>query len=240
MKTINNKKIMKTDEDFIQGIYEKAEILKKDEKAIAKIILLKPHKNVFVKTIAVAAAFMLVAASGIAYLNQPTMETPAEYAKDMPMAMRAMMAPDINMVMENSELILTAKVTKIEKSVYDEENSRIITNVKLRPTEILKGEFTAKSLIIKVGGGLDKENDSFEPYEAVFERSEEVLLFLVPENISGTSDNSSSDKISYILSNGELSKYSLQDNEAGEQGYTGNDMTVLISELKEIIAEAAN
>lgn len=218
---------MKSDREFLDGIYEKARFSEKlIEEQKSKIINIKPKKSILMRLTAAAAAIVLVATPISIYLNQPQMTVPQQAAGDLPMSIRAMtIRPDAQMLADNSELILTAKITKIEKSVYDEGKSRIITSVKLRPTEIIKGDFTQKNLHLKVNGGYLKKSDAYEPYEAVFEISEDVLLFLKLDE----------DKNSYILSDGEYSKYSRSGLDE-EQSYMGtDDMTISISEITKIV-----
>lgn len=217
---------MKTDREFLDGVYAKAKLIEENPPKTQKTIHFTPLKRTF----AAAAAFIVVAASSLLYFNQPKMEVPASYQASAPMAIRAFGVAELNLenLANNAKLIVTGKVTQIKKSVYDEEKSSIITSVTVKPTQLLKGETAAKQLDIAVTGGYHKQTDTFIDYEAIFERSEDVLVFLTWDEPSQ----------SYVLSGGSQGKYSYLNAENEVKRYIGkDDATIIISQLEEIIAK---
>ncbi|MEG0692516.1 MAG: hypothetical protein RR444_05480 [Oscillospiraceae bacterium] len=215
---------MKTDREFLDGVYQKARLLEDNLPPTLKITRVSISK----KSLVAAAIFFLLAIPSVYYYNQPKMEAPAGFKSNMPMAIRGFMLFNIESLTANSELILTAKVTKIDKSVYDKDKSSIITNVKVKPTEVLKGLTDTNLLDIKINGGYDKKSKTFVEYEATFKRTEDVLLFL---NKDPNSD-------SYFLSGSSQGKYTYLSTENDVKNYIGpDDITFNTSELKKEILQ---
>ena len=210
---------MKTDREFLDGIYEKATAL--DDATPTKVKITYLQRNI--KMLAIVAGFIFVAIPSLLYFNQQTMEVPTEFQTTAPIGIRGFSMFDESTLADDSEIILTAQVTKIDKSVYDADNSSIITNVSIKPTEVLKGSVDSKVIEVCVNGGYDKKSDTFVAYEAIFKRSEDVLLFL---NKDPNSD-------SYILSGSSDGKYTYLSAEHDSKQYIGsNDTTFDILQLK--------
>ncbi|MFZ2539009.1 MAG: hypothetical protein WAX04_08915 [Oscillospiraceae bacterium] len=211
---------MKTDREFLDGIYQKAKLMQESEPPKSKIRSFTLHKKILVA----AAAFILVAIPSTAHFNQQETQVPATYSMDAPMAIRSLNVLDVETLAANAELIVVGKVTKIEKNIYDKDNSSIITTVKVKPTEILKGATDAKLLDIKVKGGYDEETKTFDENEITFKRSENVLVFLEQDT----------DGNSYIVSESSQGKYTYLNSNNDVKSYIGpNNITITISELKE-------
>ncbi len=215
---------MKTDREFLDGIYQKAKLMEENKNEKVKITYFTPHK----KALVAAAAFILVAIPSIINLNQPQMKTPTNYKSDKPMAIRSFNVLDVETLITNSDLILTGKVTKIEKNVYEEDKSRIITTVKVKPTEILKGKAETNMLDIKINGGYNEKTKSFIEYDTTFKRYEDVLVFLEHD----------ADSNSYIVSGSSQGKYTYLNSLNDVKNYIGaDDVTITISDLKEKISQ---
>lgn len=242
---------MKTDREFLEGIYEKARLLEAERKETEnsvfekgqtdreeKLIKIKetekmlqlplPKRNAIpIRGIAAAAAAFAVVITGSLYFNRSVpMEIPQGYQEltqtqeaneaDGIANFRAAPAASPMMVTASSpvvdaQVICTAKVGRIEKSIYDEETSTFTTTIQLKPIEIIKGQ-PASPISLTVAGGYDEKAKTYQEYEEVFEVNERVLLFLEeaqPADEVG--------KSSYVLLESAGGKYTPIEN--GEDGY---------------------
>lgn len=221
---------MKNNQDFLKGVYQKAELLEKKEKARKTAA---PQFAVFsvARRAAVAAACLAVTLTSALFYESslPVMEIPDGYQnlqENIPMSISGYMT---RMMPENkyvdSDLIVTGKVTNIAKSVYEEENQSIITMVTILPAEKYKGELETAKLTVSVVGGINPKDRTYMDYEAVFQRGEDVLLFLTKRPDG-----------SYILFGGAEGKYTRREKE-GSDFYSASDgseisLTGLKEELK--------
>lgn len=214
---------MKTDREFLDGIYVRAEQLQsKNEatKSMPNIILLKYSVPAFV-------ALLLIVITPMMYFNRSIpMVVMQENERMMPfMAMEAL-APSLYDMTAQSTVIVQAKVKKIEKSVYEKENDIITTKVLLTAKEVYKGDKAIRSIELTVNGGYNVKADIYVPYDAVFEKNEVTLLFLNEANNG------------YILSDPMNSKYTYLSSENLDDMYQAVDgNTITISELKDTIKQ---
>lgn len=217
---------MKTDREFLDGIYAKADLLQAAPQKVKKINInfVTPQRILG----AVAAVFLLIAIPSVTYAQQPRMEIPEGYTNLSTFVRGTQLhtAPpqtgDIGLI-EYSELICTAKVIKIENSVYEKENQRIITNVQVKPTVVLKGEPVEKVLTIQVNGGYDSVIKKYTDYEATFAQGEDVLVFL----------NKDVNTNSYILYGSSLGKYTYLNGQGDTKSYIdASGLSVNISGLR--------
>lgn len=235
---------MKTNREFIDGIYEKAKNYENSEDStsfdLGNVTFLDTSLNQKRAKLQFVACLTLVLLTGIGYSNSnfikiDKMELPQEISNnyqylgfddDGMAGISRTSEPHIMSLgedlyynpIEQSEVICTAKVVKIEKSNYDEKSNFISTNVIFETFETIKGSINQEFKLL-VTGGVDELNKVYLDYEEVFELNEHVLLFL---------ETSHSDPNLYILAGASLGKYSLADNqiyenEAGIQ-YTINDL----------------
>lgn len=218
---------MKNDREFLDGIYQKARMI--EDNAVAKpkkidLSFVVSHRILG----AVAAVFLLIAIPSVTYASQPQMEIPSGYIDLAPSIgkTRIHAAPPQTGdgdLFEYSDIICTAKVLKIENSVYEKDNERIITNVQIKPNCVLKGESVDKVLTIQVKGGFDKNTKAYLDYEATFAQGEDVLLFLEKDLYSN----------SYILYGSSLGKYTYLAGQGEAKSYIDkNGLSVSIAGLR--------
>lgn len=249
---------MKTDREFLDGIYEKAAVM---ETALP-IRRADKSKSFFTssgfKAIAVAAAFVLVATPAIYLFNggENKMIIPEGYSlverksnninhgknlvNDVPQtgslpavqnqARMPMMASGSTSPIEAAELVCAAKVIKIDKSVYDKEQGYISTTVVLKPITIYKN-VTAND--VEVGQKLSiKVDGGFDSKTKLYQDYEAV--FEKGEEVLILAMPTYDDLGTYILSGGGEGKYNedLQNENAEEEIYINSlGNTVSKSEL---------
>lgn len=222
---------MKSDNEFLDGVYKKAEAFSSDKQNVvgfstSKISLFKKYAG-----IAVAAVLVAVIAPSLYFgLNSGyEMIAPAQTAtlKAAPIAI-AMNAFSIEDMTAQSDVIVMANVKKIEKSVYESENdmnNNMTTDVLLKSKNVLKGDLSNNKFTVRVTGGYDEKTSNYIPYEAIFAKKEETLLFLTQseENV-------------YTLTASASGKYTKltdqKDNEVFQDKY-GN--TITVQHLEEIL-----
>lgn len=235
---------MKTNREFIDGIYEKAKCYE-ESNHFDNLAFLNNSPNYGNRAkIQLVACLTLVLFTGIGYSNSNfisessiIMEIPSavttEYQHlgavagggmdDMSRTMQSMTmefaVDDLHFnPIEIAEVICTAKVSRIEQSVYNQETHEITTNVVFETFENIKGSINNEFELL-VMGGVDEIRKVYLDYETVFKVGEEVLLFLETSHI---------DSNLYILTGASLGKYSMSnnyfyENEAGIR-YTVNDL----------------
>lgn len=215
---------MKSDREFLDGIYEKAALLSQTKEKVAapiRITFMKRYSGV------IAAAAVLVAViSPILNFNSTTMmHVPKGFSENEPFGARAFSVPslDASQIAEGSDLVLRAKVTKINESVYEKEN--LTTNIELAIKDVYKGKLDEKKIDLTVYGGYDAKTKDYIPYEAMFECNEDTILFL-----------NCAEAPAYTLSYSKQGKYEYVETLDGERFYQNNDGDrVSISQLVEIL-----
>lgn len=208
---------MKSDRDFLSGVYHKSEALKQVDATRHPFEFTRKYKGFIV-----AAALTLVIAPSLYFSTLPTMKNPTEYNNQTPQIARFRSVVDIREVMEQSDLVVRAKVKDINKSVY--ENHNITTTVELQPKEIYKGILETKTIQLVVNGGFDKATQTYLEYEAIFKRNEDTLLFLTKINDM------------YILTCSSQGKYTYLKTADKDRTYKGSDGEILtLSQLKKLI-----
>lgn len=208
---------MKSDRDFLNGIYHKAEVLKKLDYAEKK-----PNLKLNSKWLIAAATLTLVVSLNIYNNTSTPMKIQADNSRQTPSAARFINSIDIASLTEDADIIVRAKVNKIHKSVY--ENNILTTTVELSSKEILKGTLENKNIDLVVMGGFDKKSNTYVDYEAIFDRNEDTLLFL--NKIDGK----------FYLTYSSQGKYThlkTSDTEITYKGSSGEIIT--LSQIKELI-----
>lgn len=226
---------MKDDEQFLAEIYKKSKLIKSDTTDwynVPKISFVKKFSG-----IAVAAILIIVIAPSLyfGFNRSYEMFAPIPLKSEDAIANKRAIpgiqtfaavsdVPTAEILAEQSDVIVEAKVKKIEKSEYESDNelnNHMTTMVVLTANECLKGDIDAKNFSVKVDGGYDEKTSNYIPYEAVFTKNEETLLFLTQ-----ITDNE------YALTLSADSKYTVQNSETGiYKGKDGN--TINVTELKE-------
>lgn len=253
---------MKTDKDFLEGIYEKARALdslrleiennegsftgdqnNKEIKIMEfnetqKMLKMTPapkRRITLVRCMIAAAAAFAVVATGNLYLNRSIpMEIPLGYqelaggtnenenenenenGRSALLQAAPMMAMGLNSPVVDAAVICTAKVGRIDKSVYDEETQSFTTAVLLKPIEIIKGE-DQEAFTLTIAGGYDDKAKTCQEYQEVFEVREEVLVFLQRAEPADVAVSSSS----YILLESAGGKYTKTQESDSYQNSTG-------------------
>lgn len=223
---------MKTDNEFLMGVYNKAHSYSSLEEKPKGFD--QPKQNHFKRYIGIAAAAVLIAvvAPSLYFLNNVSYEmyepVNTKTRTNEPVA-AAFTAESVNTdeFINGSELIVTAQVKKIDKSVYEySDTNHMTTTVTLKVSQFFKGDGES-TIKLKVNGGYDQKTSNFVPYEATFKKKEKVLLFLVKSG-----DNE------YTLRNSAYGKYS-EVNATEQSGVymTKDGETITIEELKSRISE---
>ncbi|MEG0895378.1 MAG: hypothetical protein RSE93_06645 [Oscillospiraceae bacterium] len=157
---------MKTTNDFISGVYLKANTINKKD-----FINFKKHNHNTAFAFAGMALIICMIVSLISNINYPMIQA-ANY-EIQPFAINA---KEI-VANENPDVIVEAKVLKIEKSVI--LDGIIFTPIIIKPLKIIKGEVKNKFRIF-IKGGL--YNNTFVDYEAYYQRNEVAIFSLVKTN----------------------------------------------------------
>lgn len=204
---------MRTDREFIDGIYEKAKNYDKYD-TLDNITFLDKSYHSRKAKLQLVASLTLVMLTGIGYSNAnfvtiDKMLIPNSYenlelssTESLVRTMEPMMAymsePLHFNPIEEADVICTAIVTEIFKSNYEKDLNNITTPVLFETLETVKGAINPEFELL-VAGGFDDFSKVYLDYEAVFELGEEVLLFL---------QSSPDDMSLYILSGASRGKYS--------------------------------
>lgn len=134
-------------------------------------------------------------------------------------------ASEIGVLSKGADVILTGKVIQ-QTSSWNEDKTRIYTDVTVSVDEFIKGNSSENTLIITHPGGEVGEVGELYTHFPKFKDNEEVLLF-VKRNLN---------KNRYEVFKGEYGKISLiNDIKTGEKMTTQN---IRVSELKEQIEKS--
>lgn len=208
---------MKSDREFLNGVYHKSEELKQIDSKRYPFAFARKYKGLIV-----AAALTLVIAPSLYFSTLPTMKNPINHNNQIPQVARLRNFVDIRETIKQADIIVRAKVTDIDKGVY--ENNNITTAVELHSKEIYKGILEDKTIQLIVDGGFDEATKTYFDYEAIFKRNEDTLLFLTKIN----------DK--YILTFSSQGKYTYLKTVDKDRMYKSSEGEILtISELKKLI-----
>jgi hypothetical protein len=128
---------------------------------------------------------------------------------------------------ENSDLIVEGKVVQ-KKSNWNENKTRIYTDVTLQVDEYLKGNQGNKTIVVTTPGGEVDEVGELYTHMPRFENDENVLVF-VKENKKSKN---------YKVLNGEEGKMTLYNDKITGEKVTPSNMKM--SKLKEEIKDYVN
>ena len=133
---------------------------------------------------------------------------------------------DIKSLSEGADAILIGKVTK-QNSSWNENKTRIFTEVTVNVGEYLKGSNINKTLVIRTLGGEVGEVGEFYTHMPRFSKDEEVLLFAKKDKKDNT----------YKVFEGENGKITVyQDQKTGEKVTSSNTkISTLKKEIKKYI-----
>jgi len=129
---------------------------------------------------------------------------------------------EIKNLSEGADIILIGKVVK-QNSSWNQDGSRIYTDVEIQAEEYFKGDYNQNTIVITTLGGEVGEIGELYSHMPRFSNDEEVLLFV---------KNDKKD-LNYKVLNGEQGKLTLFDDKNAGEKITGFNMK--ISELKKEI-----
>jgi len=126
---------------------------------------------------------------------------------------------------QNADIILTGKVVE-QKSSWNKEKTRIITNAVVQAEEYLKGDYSEKTLIVTTQGGEVGDIGELYSHMPRFNNDEEVLLFVKKDKKD----------LNYKILNGEDGKLTLYRDKNGELVTSSNKkISTLKNEIKNFV-----
>jgi hypothetical protein len=133
---------------------------------------------------------------------------------------------DIKNLTAEADVILTGKVTK-QNSSWNQDKTRIFTEVTVEVDEYLKGTNTNKTLVVNTPGGEVGEVGELYTHMPRFSKDEEVLLFVKKDK----------NDLSYKVLNGDDGKMTLYtDKKTGEKMTSSNKkVSILKNEIKNYV-----
>ncbi len=124
-------------------------------------------------------------------------------------------------LISDSELIVTGKITGFKSLGHSQKNgvNMFQTDISVKVSEVLKGEYNGKRLVFRVNDGYDKKQKIIVKSSGypLFERGDKVLLFLI-RNEDGN----------YILTGMKQGAYFLKNDK-----YVYEKKQIQLNELKE-------
>jgi hypothetical protein len=181
---------MKDNRDFLEGVYKKAEILKRE-----KIKKTRIYRNT-IRFGTVAAAIAIIISLAFNNINLST----KNYI-EIPQVARSLSIDDPMTNFYNAENIVIGKVKNIGKSQYIEDNNYIYTDITIQPEEVFLGNINEEEITLRVKGGKIRKEKIFSPIEGRFKKKEKSLLFLYEQK-----------GIYYLLNGAESQFLELEDN----------------------------
>jgi hypothetical protein len=135
---------------------------------------------------------------------------------------------DIKKLSAEADVILTGKVTK-QNSSWNQDNTRIFTEVTVEIDEYLKGSNTNKTLVVTTPGGEVGEVGELYTHMPRFNKDEEVLLFVKKDKKD----------LRYKVLNGDDGKMTLYtDKKTGEKMTSSNrKISILKNEIKNYVEQ---
>ena len=156
---------MKSNRDFLDGVYSKAEEIRLNNN-IKTMINKKYIRYSSAAALIILIPMLFFANSRLGYREIPqismvrTLSNPSSYFNE-------------------ADLIVIGEIREIGKSTYVEEENYIYTDITISLDEVLLGEFKAKEIILRVNGGKDKKAKVYSPMEGEFNEGERSLFFLI-------------------------------------------------------------
>lgn len=156
---------MKSNREFLNGVYAKAELLERE-----KTKNVKPWRFNF-RLASIAAMIILIPTiffwnsdRGYEELSGPmiirTIDNPVTYFQE-------------------ADFIVIGETVKSNDSKYVEEGNYIYTDIVFKLDEVLKGEISEEEIILRVNGGKAKKEKLKSEMESQFIKGEESLVFLM-------------------------------------------------------------
>lgn len=156
---------MKTDKEFLNGIYAKAEVLQRETNKTRN-----PYKKYY-RFASMAALIILIPALFFANNN-------LGYKEIYPMNIRMISVSDPSTYFYEAGSIVIGEVKEIKGSKYIEEKDYIYTDIVIKPKEVLRGDINENEIILRINGGKVKSHKVYSNMESEFIKGETILLFL--------------------------------------------------------------
>lgn len=156
---------MKSNKEFLDGIYSKVEALENERT--------KPVKNpkIYYRFAAIAAMIILIPT--ISFLNSHR----AYEEISSPMVVRTINDP--SSYFYDADVIVIGQTKEIAKSNYVKEENYIYTDITFKVEEVLKGDVEVRDIILRVNGGIVKAERVKAEMQSEFIEGKNSLVFLL-------------------------------------------------------------
>ena len=156
---------MKSNKEFLDGIYSKAEALENEGT--------KPVKNprIYYRFAAIAAMIILIPT--ISFWNSHR----AYEEISSPMVVRTINDP--SSYFYDADVIVIGQTKEIAKSNYVKEENYIYTDITFKVEEVLKGDVEVNDIILRVNGGIVKAERVKAEMQSEFIEGKNSLVFLL-------------------------------------------------------------
>jgi len=160
---------MKTDREFLNGIYAKAEVLQRETNKIRN-----PYKKHY-RFASMAALIILIP---ILFFTNNNLG----YKEIHPMNIRMISVSDPSTYFYEADFIVIGEAKEIKDSKYIEEENYVYTDIVIKPDEVLKGDINENEIILRINGGKVKSKNVYSNMESEFIKGKTSLLFLRKDN----------------------------------------------------------
>lgn len=157
---------MKSNRDFLDGVYSKAEEIRLENNIKKSIINKKYYKYSSVAALIILIPMLLFANSRLGYQEIPgtnmirTISEPSSYFSE-------------------ADFIVIGETKEIGKSTYVENDNYIYTDITIAIDEVLLGDLEDQDIILRVNGGKAKKEKVYSLMEGEFTKGKRSLFFLV-------------------------------------------------------------
>lgn len=159
---------MKTNREFLDGIYSKAEELQKETTKDYKT----PRINY--RFASIAAMIILIPTIFFWNSNRGYQELVS------PMMVRTMNDP--SSYFYEADFIVIGKTEQVGTSQYVKEDNYIFTDITIKIDEILKGQIDEEEIVIRVNGGKVRKEKVWSQMDSEFIKGKTSLVFLTQDN----------------------------------------------------------
>lgn len=158
---------MKSNREFLDGVYSKAEALQNETK------LEKKNPKMYYRFASIAAIIILIPTILFWKTNSAYEEISA------PMAVR--MVQDPSTYFAEADYILIGETESINESIYLKDENYIYTDINIKIMELLKGEIDEEEIALRVSGGIVKKEKIKSNMDSEFVKGKISLVFLLKD-----------------------------------------------------------
>ena len=155
---------MKSNKEFLDGIYSKAEVLENERS--------KPYKAPRLNYKFASIAAMIILIPTIFFWNSN------RGYEDISSPMVARTIENPNSYFQEADFIIIGQTEEIEESKYVKEENYIYTDITFKIEEVLKGEVENEDIILRVNGGIVKKEKLRSKIQTEFIEGKTSLVFL--------------------------------------------------------------